>query len=153
MVKRGIQRAVSVVNNGNKNVSLSLIDEVRQDDGSQQRILEQEKQTEHDQMSVGNLTYSLADNEPPMSDDVNKSDEIFRMDEELITAPTDTQETCRTVPSWSDSITNDTDAERDHEKQGKKREKPQHSKEDNQRDMENDDNNTDAGITPLPPTA
>jgi len=103
-------------------------------------------------LSVGNLICYLADKEVTVSVDVGDSDEIVRTDEELITAPTDTQATCPTVPTWSDIIANDADAERDHEKQGKKREKPQQTKEDNKRDEESDDNNTNAGITPLPQT-
>ena len=62
-------------------------------------------------MSVWNLICYLADKQVTVSVDVSDSDEIVRMDEELITAPTNTQATCPTVPTWSDIIANDADAE------------------------------------------
>jgi len=154
MVKRSIEKAASVVNNGNNNnASLSLTEEARQVVRSQPRVLDHDEQNERDPISVGHHLCPLADNETPPSNDVNNIDDTLSMDDELLTTQSDTQATCPTAPTWSDLIAAEPDAERDHEKQGKKRKKSKQTKEDKQGDKENDDNNTDAGINPLTQTS
>jgi len=69
------------------------------------------------------------------------------MDEELLLAPPDTHGTCLNATKWSDLITTESDAKRDHEKQGKKRQKSKQTKDDKQEEKESDDNNTDAGTS------
>jgi len=74
------------------------------------------------------------------------------MNEDLSLAPPDTQATYPNVTKWSDLISTEFDAERDHDKQGKKREKSKETKDDIQEDEESDDNITDAGNTQLTQT-
>lgn len=157
MVKRGIERAASIVNNGNdddnnnNNASLSLTKEA-QVVRSQPCALDHDEQNEHDTISVGHHLCLLADNETPLSNDVKNLDETLSMDDELLTTPLDKQTTCPTAPTWSHLIAAEPDAGRAHEKQGKKREKSKQTKENKQRDKESDYNNCDAGITLLSQT-
>lgn len=74
------------------------------------------------------------------------------MAEELLLPPPDTHATCPNATKWSDLISTESDAERDHEKQGKKREKSKPTKDDKHEDKESDDNNTDARTTQLTQT-
>ena len=91
----------------------------------------------------------LADVEESSSDTMNKTDNIIKMAEELISVPTDTQETCHNATKWSDLLTTESDTERDHDKQGKKREKSKQTRDDKHEDKDNNDNITDAGSKQL----
>jgi len=82
-----------------------------------------------------------------LSNEKNKTENIDRMNENLCLAPPDTQPTCPNVTKWSDLISTESDAERDHDNQGKKLEKSKPTKEETQEDEESDDNITDAGNT------
>lgn len=119
IVKLGIERVNNVVPNVNKKGSLSLTVEAQQDVGPQPRNLEHEGQKENEPMFVGNLVSSLPDEEAPVSIDVHNSEEISRMEEELIIVAINKHEKCPIAPIWNESITNGADVERDNEKQGK----------------------------------
>jgi len=79
------------------------------------------------------------------TDNINKTDNIVRMEEEESSALPDTHATCPNATKGSDLITTESDAERDRDKQGKKREKSKQTKDEDQEEKESDDNNTDAG--------
>jgi len=152
MVKRGTEKAPSVVNNGTNNVSLSSNGETRHVIELHSRSLDQEAHNKWDPMTMEHHLCPPADKAVSLSDDINKTDNSVRMDEELGLAPPDTHATCTNATKWSDLITTESDADRDHEKQGNKREKSKQTIDDKQEDKESDDNNTDAGTTQITQT-
>jgi len=81
------------------------------------------------------------------SKEKHKTENIDRINEDLSLAPSDSQPTCPNVTKWSDLISTESDAERDHDKQGKKREKSKQTNDETHKDEESDDNITDAGST------
>jgi len=119
-IKRGTEKAPSGVNNGTNNIPLSSTGEACQ-------VIEPQSRSP-DPMIVEHHPCPLADVEESPSDTMNKTDNIIKMAEELISVPTDTQETCHSATKWSDLLTTESDTERDHNKQGKKREKSKQNK-------------------------
>jgi hypothetical protein len=93
-----------------------------------------------------------ADEAVTLPDDITKTDNIVRVEEEQSLAPPDTHATCPNTTKWADLITTESDADRDRDKQGKKREKSKRTKDDKQEDKESDDNTTDAGTPRLTQT-
>jgi len=152
MVKRGAEKAPSVENSGTNNVSLSSNREARHVIEFHSRSRDQEAHNKQDPMTMEHHLCPPADKAVSLSDDINKTDNIVRMDEELSLAPPDTHVTCTNATKWSDLITTESDAEHDHKKQSKKREKSKQTKDDKQEDKDSDDNNADAGNTRLTQT-
>jgi len=153
MVKRGTEKAPSVINNGTNNVTISPNVEARQVSDLPSRSFDQDVQNKQDPMTVEHHLCPPADEaDLTLSDDINKTDNIVRMEEEQSLAPPDTHATCPNAMKWADLITTESDDERDHDKQGKKREKSKQTKDDKQEDKESDDNTTDAGTPQLTQT-
>jgi len=132
MVKRGTDKAPSVGSNGTKNVSLSSNEEARQVIEFHKWSLDQDAPNKQDPMTLEPplCPPPPADEVVSLSDDINKTDNIVRMDEEPRLAPPDTHATCPKVTNWSDLISTESDAECDHDKQRNKREKSKQTKDD-----------------------
>jgi len=121
MVKRGTEKAPSVINSDTNNVSLSS-------NGEASHVIKlhswlpDEEAHKQDPMTMEHHLCPPADKAVSLSDDINMTD-IVRMDGELNLAPPNTHATCPNATKWSDLIITESDAESDREKQGKKREK------------------------------
>ena len=135
MVKRGTDKALSIVSNGINNVSIPPNGEAHQVIEPQSRSLGQEVHNKRDPMTVDYHICPPADEDVSISDDINKTENIVRMDEELSLAPPDTHATCPKATKWSDLISTESDSERDHEKHGKKRGKSSQRKFTNMKTM------------------
>jgi len=114
MVKRGTEKAHSVVNFGTDNVSLSSNGVARHVIELHSLSLDQETHNKQDPMTMEHHLFPPADKAVSLPVDMNKTDKIVRMDEELRLAPPDTHATCNNATKWSDLITTESDAESDH---------------------------------------
>ena len=106
MVKRDTDKAPSVGNNGTNNVSLFSNGEARQVIEFQSRLLDQDAHNKQDPMTVEHHLCPPADEVLSLSDDINKTDNIVRMDEEPGLTPPDTHATSPNATKWSDLISN-----------------------------------------------
>jgi len=122
-VKRGIEKAPSADNNYSNDIPQSSNGEARQVIELRARSIDEDPHNKQVPMTVDPHLCPPANEIMTPSKETNKTENIDRMNEDLSPATPDTQPTCPDVTKWSDLISTESDAERDHNKQGKKLEK------------------------------